>query len=351
MKTSKIRLGTKEKIGIISNMSTMLAAGIPILETIESLLEDAKGNQLKILSTTLEMLKQGKQLNEAFAQFPNTFNPVTTNLVKASEESGNLDTTLKDLAENIRKEAEFADKIKSALTYPAFIMVVFFGILILMLTFVIPRIASVFSRLKVQMPLPTQIMIFSSNLLMTQTIPIVAGLLVIVAIFILIYKTKRDALMNILFMLPVISTLIREIDVAQFTRSLYLLLSSGVPITPALELCQDVVSRKDVKKAIVFTKNHVSSGNKMSEAFKKYKNIFPPIIIKITEAGEKTGSLDTSMKDASAYMDYEVDIALKKVTTLMEPLMLVLVGTLIGGMMMAIIAPMYGIISQIGNNH
>lgn len=348
MKSSNIHLSTNEKIGLISNMATMLAAGIPILETVDSLLEDAKGGQKKILDTLVEDLKQGKQINSSFAKFPKAFNAVTVNLIKASEEAGTLDTTLKDLAVNIRKESEFSDQIKSALMYPIFIMGVFFGVMTLMLTFVIPRIATVFSRLNVTLPLPTKIMIYVSNIIMTQTITFIAVIVVILAALIVFYKTKRGLLLRMLFSLPIISNLVLQIDVTRFCRSLYLLLSSGIPITSSLELCQDVVSKKDVHKAIVLATNEVSSGHKFSDALKKNKRIFPPIMIKITEAGEKTGSLDSSMQEASNYLDYEVSKSLKKVTTLMEPIMLVLVGVLIGGMMLAIIAPMYSIISQVG---
>lgn len=348
MKTSGIRLSTNEKITLISNLATMLAAGIPILEAVSSLLEDAKGNQKKILDTLIDDLKQGKQINFSLSKFPKTFNPVTVNLVKASEEAGTLDTTLKDLATSIREEAEFADKVKSAMTYPLFIMVVFVGVMLLMLTFVIPRISTVFSRLKVELPLPTRILIFVSNLIMTQYILIIAVTVVIVAALIILYKTKRELFTGMLFSLPLVSMLIRNIDITRFARSMYLLLNSGVPITSALELCQNVVSKKEVHDAIVYATKQVLSGKKLSESFKNKKKVFPIIMIKITEAGEKTGSLDDSMKEAAEYMDYEVSKTLKKVTTLMEPLMLVLVGVMIGGMMLAIIAPMYSIISQVG---
>jgi type IV pilus assembly protein PilC len=126
------------------------------------------------------------------------------------------------------------------------------------------------------------------------------------------------------------------------------LLSSGITITSALELSENVVLRTDISKSIVYAKETIMSGKKLSEAFKQRKSIFPGIIIKIIEAGEKTGTLDKSMQDIAEYMDYEVTNTLKTVTTLLEPLMLVFVGFLVGGMMMSIIAPIYGLISQVG---
>jgi type IV pilus assembly protein PilC len=168
--------------------------------------------------------------------------------------------------------------------------------------------------------------------------------------FIFLYKRYRRYMVRALYSLPLVSRLAREIDTTRFTRSLFLLLSSGIPITTALELSQAVVVKKEVGQAIMHSKDLVSSGKKLSEGFKDSKNIFPSIMIKITEAGEKSGSLDKAMQDASDFLDYQVSGTLKTVTALIEPLMLVLVGIMIGGMMLAIIAPIYGLIGQVGNH-
>ena len=259
MKLSNVRLSTDEKVGFINNLATMLSAGIPILEAVDSLMEDSKGGQKKILDALIEDLKQGKQVNFTFARFPKTFNSVTVSLLKASEEAGTLDATLKDLVVNIRKEAEFSDKVRSAMTYPLFIIVLFFAVMILMLTFVIPRISSVFSRLDVDIPLPTQILITSSDFLMTNTIAIIIATIILAVLLVTFYKAKREIFTNIIFSLPVVSHLMREIDITRFGRSLYLLLNSGITIAPALELCENVVSKKDVRKAIIHAKEHVKS--------------------------------------------------------------------------------------------
>lgn len=347
-KTEKISLSTNEKLTFINNLSTMLTAGIPILEAIESLKEDSKGNQRKVLQTLSDDLMQGKRVYSTFAKFPQIFDKVTVNIIKAAEEAGTLDVTLKDLIVTIKKESEFSDKVKSAMIYPAFIMLVFFGLMLMILTVVIPKIATVFSRLKVELPLPTKILIFLSDMLMQHTIPVVLLFTLLILSFVVLFKRNKRQMLRVLVSLPLISRLAREIDTTRFTRSLYLLLSAGIPITSALELTEDVVVKKEVGQAITHAKEVVSSGRKLSEGFKDSKNVFPSIMIKITEAGEKSGSLDKSMQDASDFLDYQVTGTLKMVTTLIEPLMLVVVGILVGGMMMAIIAPIYGLVGQVG---
>lgn len=348
MNTTHISISNSEKLGLISNFAAMLSAGISILEIVDSLIEDSKGNQKKLLDVLREDLMQGNHISTSFEKFPKVFDKITINLIKAAEEAGTLDVTFKDLKENIRKETEFRDKIKSALTYPLFIIVVFIGVLLMILFVVVPKISTVFSRLNVTLPLPTKILIFLSNLLVTQTI-LVAGLVVfLLVIFIFLYKTQKSFVLSLLFSMPIISTLTRDIDLTRFARSLYLLLNAGIPIIFALELTQEIVVKKEVSRAIAHSKEMVLSGKKLSDGLKEAKSIFPSIMIKITEAGEKSGSLDRSMQDASEYLDYQVSNTLRTFVSLLEPIMLVVVGVLVGGMMLAIISPIYGLIGQVG---
>ena len=349
MNAKKISISNNDKLSLISNLSTMLAAGIPILETIDSLLEDSKGNTSKVLETLKDDLSQGKHVYHAFSRFPKVFDSVTVNIIKASEEAGTLDVTLKDVKENMKKETEFSDKVKSALVYPIIVMVVFIALLFVMLIVVIPRISSVFTKLNMELPLPTKILIFVSDALVSHTVLFFTIIAVFIIGLILLYRSKRDLLLAGLSSLPLISHLIQDIDLTRFTRSLSLLLNAGIPITSALELTQTVVVKKNVAKAIEHAKDVVSSGKKLSQGFKDAKKIFPVIMIKITEAGERSGSLDKSVQEISEYLEYQVSNNLKTLTTLLEPVMLVVVGIFVGGMMLAIIAPIYGLISQIGS--
>ncbi len=348
MNTKNITLSGNDKITLISNMYTMLSAGIPILETIDSLLQDAKGNQKKVLMVLKEDLGQGQHVYFTFAKFPRVFDKVVVNIVKASEEAGTLDVTLKDLTQSIRREMEFNDKIKASLIYPIFIMVVFFGVMLLILTVVVPKIATVFTKLNVTLPLPTQIMIFLSNSLLNYSWEIVLTLGIIVGGIIFLYKRYTKIFVNVLISLPLISKMAREIDLTRSTRSLYLLLNAGIPITSALELTEDVVIKTEVHRAIVHAKTVVFAGKKLSEGLRDNKNVIPPMMIKIIEAGERSGSLDKSLQEISDFLDYQVTNTLKTVTALVEPLLLVLIGGLVGGMMLAIIAPIYSVIGNLG---
>jgi len=350
MNTSSISLKTSEKIELVSNMSTMLTASIPILDAVNSILEDAKGGQKKILETIKEDLVQGKQLYVSFAKFPRCFDKVTVNLIKAAEEAGTLEVTLKDLRDHIQNDAEFSDKIKFALIYPALILCLFFGMLLIILIYVIPRITQVFIRLKVTLPLPTKILLFLSDLLLKHTLYLGLGIIIFSFIFYYLFKKAKRQMMEVFYHLPVASTLIRQIDLARFSRSLYLLLSSGLPITNALELAKDVVLRSQTAAIIAKSREMVLSGKKLSEGFKLGHKVIPSLMVKLVEAGEKSGQLEQSMHDISNTLDYQVSNTLKAFTALMEPVMLILVSICVGGMMISIIAPMYSIIGQVGKN-
>ncbi|MEK7127131.1 MAG: type II secretion system F family protein [Patescibacteria group bacterium] len=349
MKTATISLSVNEKMGLVSNLGTMLTAGIPIMEAVESLSEDAKGNVKIVLGQLRDDLAQGKRISASFANFPLSFDRVTLNVIKASEEAGTLEAALRDIKINIQKEAEFGDKVKSAMIYPFVILLLFLAVLGVILVVVVPKIAVVFGRLKVPLPLPTQIMIALSDLIMNKTLYFAGGVFTFFAVIIILFKTQKQLMLSFIYSFPIISKLVKEIDLTRFSRTLYLLLNAGLTITAALDLAQDVVMRQRTRKIIGESREMVTTGKKLAEGMKKYKGEVPAIMIKLIEVGEKTGSLDKAMLDISEYLDYQVSGTLKTLIILMEPIMLIIVGVFVGGMMMAIIAPMYGLIGQIGN--
>ncbi len=346
--TSNITLSNNEKIELIMNLSTMIAAGISILSTVDSLLEDAKGNQKKLLQAMHDNINQGKHLYTAFSQFPRIFDTVTVNIIKAAEESGTLDVVLKDLKNTIRKEMEFSDRIKSALMYPVMIVFVFIGVLLMILIVVIPKIATVFLRMNVKLPLPTRVLIFASNIVLNHPILLILTVSFCITVLFYLFKKNKNLILQPLYHLPVISPLVIKIDLTRFTYSLYLLLSSGIPITSALQLLEDVVKNREVFQVIKRSGAMINQGKRLSDGLRTGKGTVPSIITKIVEAGEKSGSLDKSLHEVSEYLDYEVSSGLKTATAMLEPIMLVVVGILVGGMMMSIIAPIYSLIGSVG---
>lgn len=348
MKTTTITFNTDEKLNLLSNLSTMLSSSIPILDAVNTLLEDSRGNLKTFLTTLKEDLIAGNRVNTTFAKFPRSFDRVIVNLIRGAEEGGTLEITLRDIKNNIQKEAEFSDKIKSAMMYPTIIFTVLIGVMLMILIVVIPKISLVFSRLKVKLPLPTKIMIYLSDLLVHQYLYIIFGIIILTIIGVFLYKEKRQFFTNIIVSLPLISGLSKKIDLTRFSRNLFLLLSSGLPISTALEFSQDVVANQQIKNMINKSREMLSSGKQFSAGLKNNNKSIPSMMVKLIEVGEKSGTLEKSMQDISDYMDYQVSKDLKTITTLIEPIMLIVVSIAVGGMMISIIGPIYGLISQVG---
>lgn len=345
---AKVRLKGTEQLELIGSLATMLASGISIMDVVSSLAEDAPPATKKILTEMGRDLSQGKHMWSTLAKFPRVFDKVSVNVIRASEEAGTLDVALKDLKNTLQKNMEFGDKVRSALMYPMFIVIVFIAILLLILTFVVPKIATVFTQMKVVLPLPTRILIGMSDLIVKSPLYFFGGLTLVGGLLYYLLTYKRRQVMEVFYKLPLVSTLVSQIDVTNFARNLSLLLMSGLPITQALELVEEVVVRQKFAKVIVATRTMVLAGKPMSAGLRTAPDEIPTIVIKLIEAGEKTGTLEKSMQDIADYFDYKVAFTLKTLTAMMEPIMLVLVGIAVGGMMLAIIAPIYGLISQVG---
>ncbi len=343
-----IRLKSSEKLELISNLSAMLSAGIPLLETVDALLEGTKGRLRTVLINLKKDLEAGKTIAESFSKFPDSFDSIAVNLIHGGEQAGNLEEILKDLAETTRREIEFSSRVKGALAYPIFVMGIFLLIMLVILSFVIPRIAQVFLKLKVTIPLPTKILIFLSNILLAYWPWIVAGTAVFIIFSIFIYRVRRRQVISILTSVPLLRPLAREIDLVRFTRSSALLLSSGIPITKTLELSRDVLVRTELIEAIEFARQEVIRGKRLSESLRSAKkDLIPQILIRMIAAGEKSGKLEGAFQEASDFLDNRVSTTIKSLTTLLEPILLVIVGLAVGTIMVSIIAPIYQLVGQI----
>lgn len=350
MNTQKLSLPSGEKLSLFSNLSTMVNAGLTTAEAVSSLLEDSTGVLKLVLTGIAADINEGRPLHVSLAKYPRIFDTVTVAIIKAAEESGTIDVVLKDIKNTVKKDIEFTDKVKSALTYPVIILVVFTGVLVLLLTFVIPKIASVFSKLRVTLPLPTKILIFLSDLILHYTIPTFAVLGAVIIGLIVLYQRQRRFFVNTMLSLPYVSSMARQIDLTRLCRSLYLLLSSAIPLYTALEFTQHVAIKTDVQNAIARAREYVGTGKRLADGLRGQKAI-PSLMVKIIEVGERSGTLDNSMADLTEYFDYQVTTSLQYMVTLLEPVILVVVGVIVGGMMMAIIAPIYGLIGQVGGVH
>lgn len=343
-----IHVSDKDKQSLITNLATMLNAGIPILEAIDALMADSKGGQKALLKLIQRTLDEGKPLSQAFELAPKVFDPVTINLIKSAEEGGSLDTSLTELAQNIKRQAAFRSHLRSSLVYPAFVMATFAAILILILTFVIPRLGKVFTGLRVELPPATKFLISVSDFLLGNYMAIIIGFVILGTLIVILYKANKRLVINAFMRMPLLRKLGVEIDLTRFTHSMSQLLHAGIPIVEALELSGHVVINKKVRATVHDCQEMVTAGKPFSEGLQKHHDVIPVMMLQLVNAAEKSGSLDVSMHELSRHFELQVRQSLKTFTTLLEPITLVLIGVLVGAMMLAVMAPMYNMINQIG---
>jgi type IV pilus assembly protein PilC len=344
---ASIRLSNKEKLALLSNIGTMLKAGIPILEAVDTLRIESRGGNQKLLSLFHKALNDGMPLSQAMAQAPEVFDPVSVNLIKTAEQAGNLEQALNHLAETTKKDIAFRDAIRTSMLYPAFVFVIFIGVLTVILTFVIPRISKVFSGLKTPLPAPTQFLIAASDFVLGYYLYIIAVAVLLVVIVVIFYKLKRRVIVNAVLNLPLFTILGREIDLARLSGSMAQLLKAGVPVAEALELSLGVVNKNEIREAIRHMSRAVDAGKPLTSGLSHSKKIIPSMTMRILETAERSGTLPEAMGDTAEYFENQVTKSLKTITALIEPVMIVVIGLLVGAMMLAIVGPIYNIITQI----
>ncbi len=347
--TAKIRLSTKERLGLFTDLSTMMTAGIPILEATESLIYDAKGNQKKVLVKLRASLYNGEPLSRALRQMPRAFDPVSINLIRSAEAGGTLETTLHDIVVATKKEMEFTDQLRSTMIYPLFVMVVFLGIVILMLSFVIPRVSEVFSSLNVTMPWITKEMIKASNIFTKHWLIIIILLIIAGFLIGMLIKANKKIIVRLILSLPMLRQLGTNIDLTRFTRSFGLLMRAGVPILEALDLSERVVQKKAIVEVIRQMKRDIAAGKPLATSLRKTKSVIPPIMSRSIKTAETSGTLNQTLENLTEYFDGQVSESLKILSSLIEPVLIIIVGILVGALMISIIAPIYSMISQINS--
>lgn len=328
---------------------TMLNAGVTILNCLLLLKEQTENRRLRsVVSKLYEEVQKGKTFSEALKQHDRVFPPLLIHMVEAGEVSGSLDVVMSRLAQHYEKENKIINKVKSAMLYPLILSIVAATVVIFLLTFVMPTFLSMFEGSGLELPLPTRIMLAISSMI-TQywyLILLMAGA-AIYGIKLLLRSDKgryrRDGM---LLKLPAIKGITQKIIAARFTRTLSTLLYSGTPLLQALESAAGVVSNEVARQAIAGAREDVKKGVELSSSVRS-SGIFPPMVDNMIKIGEESGTLDEILEHTAVFYDEEVDAALQKMTTLIEPLMIVVMAVLIGFIVISMILPMFDMINAV----
>jgi type IV pilus assembly protein PilC len=347
-----IKIGTGIKKTEISRFTrqfaTMIGSGLPMVQCLEILTQQSENKELaKIIANIKDGVQGGATLSDAMKRHPKVFDDLYTNMVEAGEVGGALDAILVRLAVYREKADRLVRKVKGAMVYPSVVVVVALGVTFAMLTFIVPVFAKMFSGLGAELPEPTQVVMGISNFLKSNLLYLAIGAIAFFAGFIWWKKTPQGGLLfdKAMLRIPVLGTLVRKSSVARFTRTLATLLASGVSILEALDITAKTAGNKVVANAISKSVVSIAEGETITGPLKA-SGVFPPMVIQMIGVGEKTGGLDEMLNKIADFYDEEVDEAVAALTSIIEPIIIVFMGVVIGGILIAMYLPMFDIIGK-----
>jgi type IV pilus assembly protein PilC len=349
----KIRIGTGIKKIDISRFTrqfaTMISAGLPMVQCLEILATQMESPEFrKIVNEVKESVQSGSTLSEALGKHKKAFDELYVNMVEAGEVGGALDTILVRLALYREKADRLVRKVKGALVYPIVVMVVAIGVTFAMLRFIVPVFAKMFEGLNAELPAPTQVVLGISNFLQQNSLLMVVGLIGLIVAYKLYVRQPSGRLTvdTYKLKLPLLGDLIRKSSVSRFTRTLATLLSSGVSILDALNITARTSGNMVLQRAIKQAMLSIAEGETITAPLKEC-GVFPPMVTQMISVGEKTGGLDDMLTKIADFYDEEVDAAVAALTSIIEPVIIVFMGAMIGGILIAMYLPMFDIVGKI----
>jgi type IV pilus assembly protein PilC len=349
----EIKFGTGIKKIEISRFTrqfaTMIGAGLPMVQCLEILAAQTENKELaKIVRQVKDGVQGGATLSDALSRHSKISDQLYTNMVEAGEVGGALDTILVRLAVYREKADKLVRKVKGAMVYPSVVVVVAIGVTVAMLLYIVPVFAKMFAGVGSELPAPTQVVLSISNFMQANFMFMTAGLVASTALFIWWKRTPSGALTfdRTLLRSPIFGTLVRKSSVARFTRTLATLLSSGVSILEALEITAKTSGNLVVANAINRSVVSIAEGDTITGPLKA-SGVFPPMVTQMISVGEKTGGLDDMLNKIADFYDEEVDEAVTALTSIIEPVIIVFMGAIIGGILIAMYLPMFDIIGKI----
>ena len=340
----------KDVILFARQFSTMIDAGLPIIQCLDILYSQQENKTFRnVLKDIKESVEGGSTLAEALNKYPKNFDDLFVNMIAAGEAGGILDTILRRLAAYMEKAAKLKAQVKGAMTYPIITLAIAVVVLGVILVFVIPVFQKMFADFGGELPVPTQIVVNLSEFVKGNILYIIGGLVGIGIAFKRFYGTDKGQIIadDVVLRFPVFGMLLRKVAVAKFTRTMGTMLSSGVAILDALEIVAKTSGNRTIEKAIYSVRTGISEGRTMADPLSD-SGVFPAMVCQMISVGESTGALDAMLVKIADFYDEEVDQAVDNLTSMIEPFMLVFLGTTIGGLVIAMYLPIFKMAGMVG---
>jgi len=345
------RVSADELVMMTRNLGSMLKAGLTVTRALSVIERQSTNPKLKgVIKRIVERINGGEQFGVALKDFPDVFSDLYVAMIKAGEEGGNLSDSLQTLSMQMERASNLTKKIKGAMIYPAIVMIVMVIIAILMMIFVLPQITEVFKGMSIELPATTKFIIAASDFFAAHTLIVLASLICLVVGAVSFLKTKIGQTMVswTVVRLPVIGTMAKETNSARTARTLSSLLSSGVDVIQSIEITEEVVQNVFYKSILRDARARVEKGNALSEVFTERTDLYPVLVGEMILVGEETGSIAGMLEELAGFYETEVERKTKDLSTIIEPLLMVVIGAGVGFFALAMIAPIYSISDGLG---
>jgi len=332
-------------LSFFNQFAFLVRSGLPLYQSLEMVIAQLNGKYLQeVLLDIRKNLVNGMSLSQAMRAHPNIFSDLYINMIVVGEGSGELDESFKRIVKIIENERALKKKLKKIVNYVIFMLTISLAVMVGILSFVFPKFAAIFSKVGMELPATTKFMLFASDFILAHKMTLPLIMIAIIGLTIIIFKTQvgRSLVDGLKLKLPFVKSITLEAALADFTQTLSSLLASGVPVVQALEVACGATTNSAMRPVIRRVINDVREGEKLSTAFSKH-DLFPPIMIQLTAAGESSGELDAMMENINEYFKERVEDSVVRMTAIIEPFMLIVLGALVLAMALSIFLPMFNL--------
>jgi type IV pilus assembly protein PilC len=339
-----------ERVLFARYFSLMLRAGLDVKRSLAALEEQSRSRTLKFaLSVIYQDIERGKTLAESMERFPAVFPPIFTSFIRVGEATGRLQESLGVLAEQLRKEYELRRAVRGAMLYPLVILVALLAVGFAMMVFVIPKLAEVFRGFDVELPLPTRILLAMGEFFEAYWYVVLVGLLLlgVGGWGLLQVKSIKHRLLHGLLYTPILGPIVQQVNLARFCRNLSSLLRSGVSFVEALGILGENTPHPSYAVVFKAGQEHVKQGKTLSEFLSGFRRLFPLLVVNVVKVGEETGELDKVLAETALFFEGEVDQTMKNLTSILEPILMVIIGLAVGALAISVISPIYNLVNVI----
>lgn len=333
-----------QKIFLAQQLQIMVRAGVPLTSALKTLQVQASGKYLKKILEDVELsIEQGRTLADALRPHERDFGQLMVNMIAAGEASGRLEEVLGQIYLQMLKDHEIVSKVRGALIYPAIVVTAMIVIGAGMMIFIIPQLTAIFKESNVVLPLPTRILIAVSDFMSNYAFFLIPGIVVLVSFFLWIIRQPwgRPLWHGALLCMPIVGAIIKKVNIARFARTVSSFLKTDIPIIQTLTTTADVLGNVHYKEALMESSRRITKGVTLSETLKAWPNLFNPTIVQMIAVGEQSGALDDILQEAATFYEGEVSQTMTTLPSLLEPILMLLLGVGVGGMAVAVILPLY----------